>query len=326
MDSPSSPSRPPVYRPALAAFAALACAWAFVLVTLGAFTTSINAGMAFPDWPLSNGSLNPRGWLANLSMFAEHSHRLSGTAMGILTVVLAVWLSRREERAWLRRLGWWAVGMVVLQGVIGGARVLLDPVPVPGFEMSLGRMLRIPHGIIAQAYVCSLIAIAGACSRSWAGRTVPVSGFLKKWGRVCAALVFVQLAIAAVMRHNNAGLAIPTFPWSTPDGGILPAAWSAKVAIHFAHRAMAAVLVAALGGFAVLIWRDRGATLGMRSGASALVSLVALQILLGAAAVRTYRDPAITTSHVLVGALILALTFWLAWTAHRDDIEGPEAA
>ena len=34
--------------------------------------------------------------------------------------------------------------------------------------------------------------------------------------------------IAAIMRHNNAGLAIPSFPWSTPDGGLLPAVWSFK--------------------------------------------------------------------------------------------------
>ena len=64
MDSRFHPFRP--HRglpPALAAFAALAAPWVFVLVTLGAFTTSIDAGMAFPDWPLSNGSLNPPGWL-----------------------------------------------------------------------------------------------------------------------------------------------------------------------------------------------------------------------------------------------------------------------
>ena len=64
--------RTPGYKPGLAAFSAVAAAWVFVLVTLGAFTTSIGAGMAFPDWPLSNGSLNPHGWLTNIAMFAEH--------------------------------------------------------------------------------------------------------------------------------------------------------------------------------------------------------------------------------------------------------------
>src|SRR5277367_6515827 len=112
------------YKPGLAAFSKVAAAWVFVLVALGAFTTSINAGMAFPDWPLSNGSLNPHGWLSHLDMFAEHSHRLSAGIMTCVTLVLAVWLWRTESRAWLRRLGVWALVLVLAQAVVGGLRVL----------------------------------------------------------------------------------------------------------------------------------------------------------------------------------------------------------
>jgi cytochrome c oxidase assembly protein subunit 15 len=313
--------RTPGHKPVLAVFSALGSAWVFVLVTLGAFTTSINAGMAFPDWPLSNGSLNPSGWLTNVSMFAEHSHRLSASTMGIITVVLGIWLWLREERSWLRRMGAWAIGLVILQGVIGGLRVLLDPVKVTGFEMTLGQMLRIPHGVIAQVYVCLLISIAAACSRAWIERPVAVSAGVRRLGRICVVLLFIQLTIAAVMRHNNAGLAIPSFPWSTPDGGLLPAVWSFKVAIQFAHRVMACILAAGLVWLAAKIWLARAAPLFMRPAASFLVSLLALQILLGAAIIRTYRDPAITTAHVLVGALVLATAFWLTWFAHRDWIE-----
>ena len=86
--------RTSAYQPGLAWFAALGSAWVFVLVTLGAFTTTIGAGMAFPDWPLSNGSINPHGWLTEIDKFAEHSHRLSGIVMGLITVPLAIWLWR----------------------------------------------------------------------------------------------------------------------------------------------------------------------------------------------------------------------------------------
>src|SRR5690606_7501999 len=41
-------SRTTSYRPGLAWFAAIGGLWVFVLVTLGAFTTSIGAGMVFP--------------------------------------------------------------------------------------------------------------------------------------------------------------------------------------------------------------------------------------------------------------------------------------
>ena len=63
----------------------------------------------------------------------------------------------------------------------------------------------------------------------------------------------------------------------------------------------------------------------MRCGASALVSLLALQILLGATIIRTLRNPGITTAHVIVGALTLATTFWVTWCAHRDAFEAPAA-
>ena len=316
---PASPST--AHQPALAWFAGIGSAWVFVLVTLGAFTTSIGAGMAFPDWPLSNGSVNPHGWLEDLAMFAEHSHRLSGTVMGLITLILALWLWRREPRPWLRRLGWAALTIVVIQGLIGGKRVLLDSLAVPGFDMTLGQMLRIPHGILAHLYVCILFAIAVALTRHWRATAIPVRANLRWAGVICTLLLVAQLAIAATMRHNFAGLALPSVPYSTADGQWLPAAWNFHVGIHFAHRAMALVLTVALGWFAWRLWRDPGATLLMRCGASVVVSLLALQILLGAHVIWQLREAHITTAHVVVGALLLATTFTLTWLAHRDLIE-----
>lgn len=317
-----SPSpRTPDYKPALAVFAAVGSVWVFLLVTLGAFTTSIGAGMVFPDWPLSNGSINPEGWLTDVAKFAEHSHRLTGMVMGFITIGLALWLWRREERRWLRALGGWALVIVITQGILGGKRVTLDAIAVPGFEMSLGQMLRIPHGILAQVYVCLLIAIAVASSRAWIEQAVPVSRTLRRLGILCCVLVLAQLVIAATMRHNGAGLAIYTFPHSTADGHWLPTEWDFRIGIHFAHRAMAVVLAVALVWFAIVVHRDRGSTAAMRAAAAALVALLVLQIALGAQIIWTMRKPDMTTGHVVVGALTLAVTFWLTWTAHRDQFE-----
>jgi cytochrome c oxidase assembly protein subunit 15 len=316
------PARSSGYKPGLAAFSAIAATWVFVLVTLGAFTTTIGAGMAFQDWPLSNGSLNPNGWLSNIAMFAEHSHRLSAGLMTTFTVILAVWAWRREGRAWLRKLTYFAVVLVFAQAVVGGLRVLLDHVQIDSIGTSVGRVFAMLHACLAQAFVCTLIAIALAFSRGWASRTVPVGKGVRTAGAVCVGLIFVQLGVAAVMRHSFAGLAIPTFPFSTPEGGLLPATWDFRVGIQFTHRVMALVITVAVGFFAVAIWRDKASPIAMRSGASALVSLLAVQIFLGAAIVRTLRNPAITTGHVLVGAITLATAFWLTWSAYRDRIEG----
>jgi len=114
-----------------------------------------------------------------------------------------------------------------------------------------------------------------------------------------------------------AGLAIPSFPHSTRDGGWLPATWDFRVAIHFAHRVMALVLTVAIIALAVAVWRQAAASAGLKRLATALVILLGVQIALGAATVLTYRNPYYTTGHVIVGAITLATAFLLALWMYR---------
>lgn len=302
-------------------YAAIASAWVFVLVCLGAFTTSIGAGMAFPDWPLSNGSLNPLGWLDNLAMFAEHAHRLSAGLMTSLTLVLALWIHRVDRRPWLRRASRLAVGLVLAQAIVGGLRVLLEHHQVAMLDTSVGRLFAMLHACLAQIFVCNLLAVAWGCSQGWRERGRPVGARVRRLGRFCCALLLLQLAVAAMLRHSFAGLAIPTFPHSTPAGDWLPAAWNFRVGLNFTHRLLAGALGLSLAWFALAIWGDRRASLGMRCGASLMVGLVALQILLGAEIIWTMRAATMTTAHVLVGAFTLATVFSLTWLAHRDVVE-----
>jgi cytochrome c oxidase assembly protein subunit 15 len=276
--------------------------------------------MAFPDWPLSNGSLNPTGWLHNLSMFAEHSHRLTAGVMSLITIALAAWTWQRESRIWLRILAIFAVGLVLAQAVVGGLRVLLDHWHVAMVDTSVGRLFAMLHACLAQGFLCVLVAIALANSRAWLNGinlTIFAAG-TRKLGAVCCALLFLQLAIAAVMRHSFAGLAIPTFPWSSPDHGLLPPVWSFRVGLNFAHRVMAGIITVALVVLAGRIWADRSATTTIRNVTAGLMSLLALQIYLGASVIWTGRAPFFTTAHVIVGAATLATTFGLTWWMHRD--------
>jgi cytochrome c oxidase assembly protein subunit 15 len=317
-------SRSSAYQPALAWFAAIGSAWVFVLVALGALTTTIGAGMAFPDWPLSNGSVNPPGWLTELDKFAEHSHRLSGAVMGLVTIVLAVWLHLREQRAWLRKLGWWALGIVIFQGLIGGKRVLLDTIAVPGFDMTLGQMLRLPHGMLAQIYVCVLFAIVAGLSRPWISGTIGEASRRLRWlGALCLFLLFLQLAVAVTMRHNYAGMAIPTFPFSTPDGALLPAYWDYRVALQFLHRVLAVFIAIGVAVYGHYLWREKTLHPVVRAGSLVLVALVAVQILLGAKIIWTGRSVTMTTGHVVFGALTLAATFAVVFLTQRNSVETP---
>jgi heme A synthase len=47
--------------------------------------------MAFADWPLSNGSVNPPGWLYVSPQRLEHGHRLLASTVGFLVLALFLW-------------------------------------------------------------------------------------------------------------------------------------------------------------------------------------------------------------------------------------------
>ncbi len=64
----------------------------FVLILIGGHTTTSGAGMAFPDWPLSNGSLNPEGWLRKFPWLLEHGHRLTAETVALLIGILCAWV------------------------------------------------------------------------------------------------------------------------------------------------------------------------------------------------------------------------------------------
>lgn len=323
--TPAQGRRSAGYQAGLAVFAWIAFVWIFFIIYKGAFTTSIGAGMVFPDWPLSNGSLNPAGWLHDEDMRAEHGHRLTAGVMTILCVILAIWLQRSESRAWLRKLGWFALALVFVQALVGGLRVLLDHLHVEMVDTSVGRLFAMLHACLAQLFLCTIAAVAVSCSRPWIERRAgliesPGSG-LRRLALACMGLLFTQLAVAAVMRHSFAGMAIPSFPHSTPDGGWLPVNWSFAVGIQFTHRVIALVLAVALGALSISIFRARCAPGALKLGAGGLLFFLSLQIFLGAATVLSGRSPYFATWHVIVGAALLVSAFLITWVLHRDSVD-----
>lgn len=313
----STVHRTDTYQPSLAWAASMGSVWVFILVMLGAFTTSIGAGMIFLDWPLSNGSLNPEGWLTDVMMFAEHSHRLSAGLMSFITIAIWFGVWKFEARAWVRNVALFAVALVFFQALVGGLRVLLDSLHVEMVDTSVGRLFAMLHACLAQVYLCVLLTISLALSRPWIkGRTEQIGETSRRLARWCCGLLLLQLAIAAIMRHSHAGLAIPTFPMSSSAGDLLPQVWNFRVGIHFAHRVMALVLTVFLVWFTVKLWKDRAATRGLRMAAGGVLVMLGGQIALGASAIWMLRNPYVTTGHVLLGACLLAATFGITLWIH----------
>src|SRR5678810_29344 len=96
----------------------------------------------------------PRLWIGNI--FYEHTHRLMGTVVGMLSILLTIVAWRTEQRRWVRCLATSVLGAVIFQGVLGGLRVVLVQLD-----------LAIVHACVAQAFFCLAALVAIVTSRWW---------------------------------------------------------------------------------------------------------------------------------------------------------------
>src|SRR5438477_1356344 len=151
-------------HPWLHRYAILVAVCTLVLVIAGASVTSKEAGLSVPDWPLSYGQVIPE---MTGGVLFETGHRLIAQVVGILTIILAVWIARVEQRKWMRTLGWIALSLVVAQGLLGGATVLLlQPPPIS-----------MAHACLAQLFFSVTVAIAVFTSKNWRQGPEPVEDY-----------------------------------------------------------------------------------------------------------------------------------------------------
>jgi len=290
----------------LSRFAKLVVAVTFALLFLGGMVTSLDAGMSVPDWPTTFGynmwTFPFERWKG--LVFWEHTHRVVASVLGVLVIFLAIGIQWLETRRWVRWLGWTALVLVSVQGIMGGLRVTENSIP-----------LAIVHGVTAQIFFCLVILIAAALSPAW-NRPLPNRDAasriarLKSWAWVMVIFLLIQLVLGAVMRHLNAGLAMPFFPFDE-EGNFMPRVHNMYVDIHFTHRVWAFVVTAA--GFVLGIkgLRAGGGDSRILVPSVLTIALVLFQIYLGAQIIWTGRASVPTSLHVVNGALILGFSFIL---------------
>jgi cytochrome c oxidase assembly protein subunit 15 len=272
-----------------------------LLIFAGAMVTSTGSGLAVPDWPLSYGMLFPP---MVGGIFYEHGHRMIAAAVGLLTVLQAIWLQRREPRRMVRRLGWVSVAAVIVQGLLGGLTVIFLLPPA----------ISISHAALAEIFLCLNVSIAFFTSDWYEhhSRHGSITPSRIPGARMLLFAVFLQILLGALMRHLQAGLAIPDFPLSF--GRILPEFSSTAVVVNFAHRAGALVVLLLFAVLTPAVARSTAPALRQIYG-MALGILVA-QIALGAFTVWSGKSPVITSVHVVTGAMLLATTMLFNLAAH----------
>ncbi|MGH9971041.1 MAG: COX15/CtaA family protein [Pyrinomonadaceae bacterium] len=273
----------------------------FFLIIAGALVTSHDAGLATPDWPLSNGQVFPK-MVGNL--FWEHGHRMVATTVGLLTIGLVVFLFRKEQRRWVRRLGLFALLGVIAQGLLGGLTV----------KLMLPLAVSTAHATLAQLFFCTTVGLAVFTSRSWIEppATVDEKGTLPV-RYICvtaAATILLQLVLGATLRHSA------TWDEHLPTELLL------------AHIGGAIAVAIILAAAAFMILRRHPEETFLTRPATIALTLLGVQLLLGVVAyltrLRSPEDPqplnpmvGITVAHVACGALVFAATIVMTLRSFR---------
>ena len=283
-------------------FALLVAGATFFLIIAGANVTSHDAGLATSDWPRSNGTFFPK-MVGNL--FWEHGHRIVATAVGLLTIALAIYLQVSERRSWVKRLGWIALGGVVAQGLLGGLTV----------KLNLPLAVSAAHATLAQLFFLITVSLAVFTSRQWVTPESRVTEngagvSLRTLCVVALAVILTQLVLGATLRHSA------TWDQDLPTGLLL------------AHIGGAIVVTLVLGATVTMVWSRHRTEKYLARPALVAGTLLLVQLLLGLAAYITRTaspyDPqpltpmvAVTVAHVACGALVFAATIVLTLRVFR---------
>jgi len=283
--------------------ALVAAVLTYALLALGGLVTSRDAGMIFNDYPLSNGSLNPDGWLSNADKFSEHGHRLLGTLVGTASIVLAIMIHRSDTRTWMKWLAWFAVVFVTAQGLLGGFRV-----------WRVNTFMALMHGCTGQIFFGLTVALAYLTSRD--AREKPEQGrdtrLLVAVGCGAAVATLMQTILGARVRHIHGPINDHLLGAVVVTGAVI---WlvSIVVVLHPRRRALMVPAMIVLGLFLVQV------TLGF---ATAIVLSPDNRT-----DVVTMWQIANPSVHQAVGALLLAAEVWLTLRAlrRREPVRSPEA-
>src|SRR5215470_14942592 len=272
------------------------CAAALLLICSGGMVTSKNVGLAVPDWPTTFGYnmflLPVSKWVGGILF--EHTHRLIASAVGFLTIILAVWLWRSESRGWVRNLGVIALAGVILQGILGGLRVTM-----------LKDEIGIFHACVAQAFLALLVVIALVTTRFWFSlKKIHVNSRefapIRKLATAITLAIYVQLALGATMRHQHRDLSVLDFP--TANGAWIPDtsaialakinAWrdarglsdvdAFQIWLQMIHRFVALLIAIGVVAFCSLVWKHVPQVPGLKSLSIWWTAFLFVQLTLGA--------------------------------------------
>lgn len=298
-------------------FAVMCTVTLLFMIAVGAMVTTTRAGDTNPGWSLRFWEWIITWWQTDGGRAWEDGHRVIGTVIGFMGIGLA-WTMWKGEKGRPRRwLGVIALALIVLQGVLGGLRVLVvsdaevrDTVLAytgGGYDVELRRAIKaMIHGVIGQVLFAFLAVIAVMTSARWVmsfnAQKTPLGPGSRILSLAVVLLVTVQLALGTLVRQ-------------TGD----------HVMIHVGGAFVVSTFVVAM---LIRVFRHHSRFAPLRHIATAVGFLLIVQVFLGLVPWMLTQgrlvsyDPAsavalLRTAHVTVGAVLLVLVTLQALWVHR---------
>lgn len=278
-----------------------------ILVTIGGYTRGSGSGYGCEDrWPLCEnglaGGLLPR---LEFHMIVEWTHRWVAALVGLVIIAVAVgaWRGRDKDRLSV----WLSVAAVVAVGVQGwiGRLVVTNDLDADLVSVHLAISMTV-LGLLTAIWVLASGPPVAVPSTRWRVLT---------WSGAAGAIAILLLGSYV---HN-----LYVSGWPLVGNRLVPDLSHRLIAVHFAHRVAAPLLLGYFVYLAVASQRTGRAVFHTRLLWS-VVGLFSANIALGAAHVFTKVD-----SSVIVAAHLLVAT--LVWTAMvveatATSVSGPDVA
>lgn len=301
------------------------------VITLGALTRLLDAGLGCPDWPTCYGQLIPPAssesagfhGLDSGKAWMEMIHRYAAGLLGLIILFLAI---KAEKDAtvssrcrWLTRS---LLALVILQALFGMWTVTLKLQPQVVTVHLLGGML--------------LLALLWSLWRT----LTPVSAQelppkFKRGAQLVLLLLAIQISLGGWTSSQYAGLACPDFPtcqgqWlpemkfneafriseftdANHEGGLLTL--DARVTIQVIHRLVALLLSISILVLSIALWRYRA----LRISLGFLLAATVLQVSLGIANAVLLLPLPLALAHNTGAALLLLCLLDLCLRLNSGD-------
>ena len=310
----------------------IACALAFAVILLGAYTRLTDAGLSCPDWPNCYGFATAPHTTAQLQAAAaaypdkpvdikkawtEMTHRYFAGSEGILIIIIAVSIiiSRRRQAYKPLIIAAALFALLATQVLLGMLTVTVNLKPA-----------------IVTAHLVTGISILSVLWWTYLDlplkQTAPLRhnhAQLKPWLWLGLAVIAGQIFLGGWISTHYAGLVCIDLPYC--NGKLIPALHLDQfntdlLTIHMMHRIGAAITAIYIGLLGLFLLNKPS----LKNYAKALLCLLALQITLGIFNILWLRPVWLALTHHAVGVLLLLTMIATLVKAHyeaRDKNYGP---